>query len=307
MLPDRFYNRECDSIAAIAAIASIAARATDRRPFVKLGMAVRTMGPESEPSTLVACVRAAEATAVDEIWIQDHLAIPPDDAEGSDGRYLDPLTTLAYLAALTERIGLGTGVLNLPYRPPLPTAKAIATVQELSGGRLLLGVGIGWMAAEFRALGVPRPERARRSDETLVLWHQWFGADEAEANGQPFLFRPRPARPLILVGGNGHAARRRAVHFGDAWLPMVGDPKKLAHGIEDLEALATAAGRPTPEVAVMTRLPLADSAAATERLAALHELGVRRVVHAERYVGVRDFTAAAEALRRAGGSLRDAR
>src|SRR5207245_7134965 len=88
------------------------------------------------------------------VGVVDHIAIPPYDAEGSDGRYLDPLATLAFLAGVTTRVGLGTAVLVLPYRPALPTAKWIATVQELSGGRLNLGVGVGWMAAEFRALGV---------------------------------------------------------------------------------------------------------------------------------------------------------
>lgn len=272
---------------------------------MKLGIAVRTMGPQSEPQTLVACARAAEAARLDELWVQDHVAIPPDDAEGSEGRYLDPLTTLAYLAAITKRIGIGTGILNLPYRPPLPTAKAIATVQELSGGRLLLGVGIGWMESEFRALDVPRTERGARSDATLRLWHRWFAADEAEANGQPFLFRPRPPRPPILVGGNGHAARRRAVHYGDAWMPMVRDLGKLAAGIEDLETLAAAAGRPVPEIAVMTSLPLAEAAEAADRLGALHELGVRRVAHAQRYHEAAELAEAAGALARAGRGLRE--
>lgn len=272
---------------------------------MKLGIALRTMGPQSEAPILVACARAAESAGVDELWVQDHVAIPPDDAEGSEGRYLDPLTTLAYLAAVTGKIGLGTGILNLPYRRPLPTAKAIATVQELSGGRLLLGVGIGWMEAEFRALGVPKGERAARSDETLRLFHRWFAADEAQANGQPFLFRPRPPRPPVLVGGNGHAARRRAVELGDAWMPMVRDLGKLAAGIEDLETLAAAAGRPAPEVAVMTSLPVDDAPAAADRLAALHELGVRRVAHAQRYDGVAELAEAAEALARAGEGMRE--
>ena len=93
---------------------------------MKIGVAVRSMGPESKRDLLVGCVEAAEKAGLADIWIQDHIAIPPDDAEGSGGRYLDPLTTLAYLAASTSRIGLGTGVLNIPYRAPLPTAKALA-------------------------------------------------------------------------------------------------------------------------------------------------------------------------------------
>src|SRR5262245_39134641 len=101
---------------------------------MELGVAVRSMGPQSEPDVLLACAKAAERAGLADVWVQDHLAIPPDDAEGSGGRYLDPLTALGWLAGQVPGIGLGTGVLILPYRPPLPTAKAIATVQELSGG-----------------------------------------------------------------------------------------------------------------------------------------------------------------------------
>jgi len=123
---------------------------------MKIGMYLRNMGPQSTTETIVACARAAEQAGIDDLWVADHIAIPPDDAEGSNGRYLDPLATLAFLAGVTQRVGLGTGVLVLPYRPALATAKWIATIQELSGGRLLLGVGAGWMEAEFRAVGVPR-------------------------------------------------------------------------------------------------------------------------------------------------------
>src|SRR3990172_10731342 len=128
---------------------------------MRLGLVLRSQGAQSTRETVLACARAAEDLGLDDVWVVDHVAIPPDDAEGSEGRYLDPLTALAWLAGATRRIGLGTGVLVLPYRPALPTAKAIATVQELSGGRLRLGGGGGWMEAEFRALGVPRARRGR--------------------------------------------------------------------------------------------------------------------------------------------------
>jgi alkanesulfonate monooxygenase SsuD/methylene tetrahydromethanopterin reductase-like flavin-dependent oxidoreductase (luciferase family) len=110
---------------------------------MKLDITLRNMGPESTRDLLRTCARAAEEAGLDALWVADHIAIPPDDAEGSNGRYLDPLATLAYLAAATDRIGLGVGVLVLPYREALPTAKWVATIQELSGGRLLLGAGVG--------------------------------------------------------------------------------------------------------------------------------------------------------------------
>src|SRR5215468_16455 len=168
---------------------------------MKIGMYLRNMGPQSTTETIVACARAAEQAGIDDLWVADHIAIPPDDAEGSNGRYLDPLATLAFLAGVTQRVGLGTGVLVLPYRPALATAKWVATIQELSGGRLLLGVGAGWMEAEFRAVGVPYDQRGAITDETLAFLRRCFAADEVEAHGTPFLFRPRPARPPIFVGG----------------------------------------------------------------------------------------------------------
>ena len=109
---------------------------------MKLGVMIRNMGPASTPDVVAAAARAADANpSVSDVWVVDHIAIPPDDAEGSGGRYLDPLASLAYLAGVTTRVGLGVAVLVLPYRPALPTAKWVATIQELSGGRLLLGVG----------------------------------------------------------------------------------------------------------------------------------------------------------------------
>src|SRR5712692_2437261 len=144
---------------------------------MKLGLYLRNMGPLSTRATMFECARAAEAAGIDDLWVADHIAIPPDDAEGSEGRYLDPLATLAFLAGATTRIGLGTGVLVLPYRPPLATAKWVATIQELSGGRLLLGVGAGWMEAEFRAVGSDRAQRGRLTDRALEFLHRCFAAD----------------------------------------------------------------------------------------------------------------------------------
>jgi probable F420-dependent oxidoreductase len=263
---------------------------------VRIGVTLRNMGPQSRPEILVPCAEAAEAAGLESLWITDHLAIPPDDAEGSGGRYTDPLTTLAFLAARTGRIGLGTGVLILPYRRPLPVAKAVATVQELSGGRLLLGVGVGWMEPEFRAVGAERRHRGRDTDACLDLLHRCFAADEVEANGQPFLFKPRPARPPIYVGGAGEHALRRAVRYGDGWLPMGADPEKLRPAAEQLRVLAEEAGKPVPEIVAFGGLPVGEPARARERLAELEALGVTRFIQAVRYDDVAGYRAAVEAL-----------
>jgi probable F420-dependent oxidoreductase len=270
---------------------------------MKLGIAIRTMGPQSTRETLLACARAAEAAGLDEIHVPDHIAIPPDDAEGSGGRYLDPLTALTWIAAKTERIGLGTAVLILPYRPALPTAKAIATLQELSNGRLVaLGVGVGWMAPEFRALGVPKEQRGALTDDVLGFLRDAFEHDVVERNRQKFLFLPRPARPRILVGGAPPHALERAAKYADGWLPIGTKPAELGAHVATLRALFAAARKPEPEVAVMTRLPLEDLAHAREIARAYDDAGATRLVHGNRYADAAEFAAQAEKLARVSGS-----
>ena len=263
---------------------------------MKLGVSIRSMGPQATRETIAACAQAAEAAGLDDLWLPDHIAIPPDDAEGSDGRYLDPLATLAWLAALTSRIGLATGVLILPYRPPLPTAKWLATVQELSGGRVKLGVGVGWMAAEFQALGVDRSQRGRLTDETLAFLHRCFAEDEVEANEQRFLFQPRPPRPPIYVGGAPPHALERTLRYGDGWIPIGGDPEKLRAPVAELRERAQQTGRPTPEVVLMTALAVTDPPKAEDQLHAFAEVGVSHVVHGSRYADAREFRDIADGL-----------
>jgi probable F420-dependent oxidoreductase len=264
---------------------------------VKLGISVRTMGPQSTRATLEACARAAEAAGLDELFVPDHIAIPPDDAEGSGGRYLDPLAALTWLAARTERIGLGTAVLILPYRPALPTAKAIATLQELSGGRLTaLGVGAGWMEPEFRALGVPRARRGADTDAVLDFLSRAFAGDVVQQNGQPFLFLPRPARPAFLVGGAPPHALARAARFGDGWMPIGQKPADLAPQVARLRELFAAAAKPAPELAVLTRLPLRDPERAADLALAYAELGATRLIHSNRYADAAEFAREVDAI-----------
>jgi probable F420-dependent oxidoreductase len=262
-----------------------------------LGIVVRNMGPQSTRETLIAAARAADALpSIADIWVVDHVAIPPDDAEGSGGRYLDPLATLAFLAGVTTRVGLGTSVLVLPSRPPLATAKWIATVQELSGGRLRLGVGVGWMKPEFRVLGLDYARRGRLTDETLAFLDRCFAEDVVVENGQPFLFLPRPPRPPILVGGQPPHAFRRAVAHRAGWLPIGLPPDALAPRVADLNARAARAGLPPPEVGIMTELPLGDRAAARDVVARYAAAGATRVIHGARYADADAFRAMLDRL-----------
>jgi probable F420-dependent oxidoreductase len=235
---------------------------------------------------------------LDTVWVPDHIAIPPDETEGSDGRYLDPLAALAWLAATTERIHLGTGVLILPYRPALPTAKVIATIQELSGGRLELGIGVGWMEAEFRAVNVDRRARGRITDETLRFLHDAFDAekDEMLSNGQPFVFRPRPPKPRIWIGGAGPHAFARAARSGDGWIAMGNDPERLRRPVAELRARFDDAARPQPEIAVLGAVGHESRQADLDRLAALEGMGVTEFIQGARYDDLDGFLKALDPL-----------
>ena len=250
---------------------------------MKIGVYLRNMGPQSTRGLIAEAARAAEEAGVDDLWVADHLALAPEDSEGSEGRYLEPLATLAFLAGITERVGLGVGVLIVPYRPALLSAKWVASIQELSGGRLILGVGVGWMDKEFRALGVDPRRRGALTDEALAFLHQCFAADEVEANGQRFLFRPRPPRPPIIVGGAPPHALRRAVRFGDGWMPTALHADVLESGIASLREAMAAAGKPAPEIVLLQTLPVEDDARLSARLGELAALGVTRAVHPWRY------------------------
>jgi probable F420-dependent oxidoreductase len=256
------------------------------------------MGTAANASVLRESARRAEAAGLDAIWVPDHIAIPPDDAEGSGGRYLDPLTSLAWLAAATERIRIGTSVLILPYRPPLPTAKAIATIQELSDGRLELGVGVGWMDPEFRAVGVDRHQRGRITDQTLTFLREAFDAegDIATSNGQPFLFRPNPTRPRIWIGGAAPHALDRAARLGDGWMALNDDPKDIEPASKDLHARFSDAGRGVPEIAAGGALGRGSVDEDMDRLDALDAHGVTEYLHGARYDDLDGFVRSLDLL-----------
>ena len=268
-----------------------------------VGITLRNMGDQSTPATMSACAMAAEQAGLESIWVVDHIAIPPDDAEGSNGRYVDPLVALAWLAGVTTRIRLGVGVLILPYRPPLPTAKQIASIQELSGERLLLGAGIGWMDPEFRALDVDRHQRGRLADDTLAFIRTCFDNDEVTANGQTFLFRPRPARPPIYIGGSPPHALKRAAKFGDGWLPMGMTPERLPSARAEYAEICAAAGEPVGEIVVMGGLPLHDRGAAAQALNHFREAGAARFVFGGRYADSDEYQRRVEDLAAAVGAL----
>ncbi len=250
---------------------------------MKFGVALTTRGRDATAETLVRVARAAEECGFDSIWVTDHIVIPrqvgsayPYEATGqfdvpANEYYLEPLTVLTYLAGVTRRIRLGTGVLVLPYRNPILLAKTVASLDVLSGGRTILGVGVGWMAEEFRAMGLDTFEqRGAVTDESIRLLRELWTRDEPRFAGRFFQvedirFYPKPVQkphPPIWIGGHSLAALRRAALLGDGWHPIglrppVGlHPAEYAQAAATIKRLAEKAGRDPGEIALTFRASL---------------------------------------------------
>src|SRR5919106_2762662 len=168
-----------------------------------------------------------------------------------DESALEPLTLLSYLAGCTSRVQLGVSVLIVPHRNPLYTAKVLSTLDVLSGGRVICGVGSGWMREEFDALGLNFDRRGEETDEWIRIFKVCWMDGDPEYHGQLYSFakvkfEPKPIQkphPPIWVGGNSRRAMRRAVELGDAWHPGWSRPDQLATQRQELEAIAAKAGR----------------------------------------------------------------
>lgn len=220
-------------------------------------------GVTADPGWMAAFARHAEACGFESLYVVEHVAVQP----GYDQRYPyaeggrmplpddcaipDPLELLAYLAGITDRIVLGTGILIAPEHHPVQLAKRCATVDVLSGGRLRLGVGVGWMREELEALGIDFATRGRRTDEVLEAMQTLWRSDEASFTGEFFTFerlvsRPRPVRPdgvSIHVGGHSAAAARRAGRFGAGFQPLGLSGEALAERVGQMRTAAASAGR----------------------------------------------------------------
>jgi probable F420-dependent oxidoreductase len=207
---------------------------------MKLGICLPHYGRPIETGRLLEVVTRAEERGLDSVWVTDHVIVPRHVDIIYREHMLDPLAVLPWLAGVTRRLALGTSVVILPYRSPLPVAKLLASVDVLSGGRLIVGAAIGWMEGEFEALGVPFRERASRSDEALELMRAVWTQDHPEIETRRHRLRdviasPRPLqwpRPPILVGGNSDAAFHRAARLGDGWHASGTDHEAFRKGAE---------------------------------------------------------------------------
>lgn len=193
--------------------------------MMKIGICVPHYGRPIEVGRILEVVRRAEERGLDSVWVTDHVIVPRDMEIIYRDHMLDPLAVLPWLAGVTRRISLGTSVVILPYRSPIPVAKLLASVDVLSGGRLIFGAAIGWLEGEFAALGVPFKERASRTDEALELIRTIWTQEYPEIQTKRYRLQglkasPIPLqkpRPLILVGGGSEGAFRRVARFGDGW------------------------------------------------------------------------------------------
>ena len=264
---------------------------------MRFGIAYANVGPLIEPHAAAAFARAAEASGFESLWTVEHVVVPSDYKSpypySPDGRMPgtedspipDPLIWLAYVAAATERIRLATGILILPQRNPVVLAKELATLDRLSGGRLVLGVGIGWLEEEFDAIGVPFGDRAARTDEYVGALRALWTEDQATFHGDYINFdncilRPRPVQGVVPVhvGGHSQAAARRAGRLGDGFFPAGASHDRFAGLLDTARAEATAAGRDPDALEVSFGGNGAIGPNALDEVKALADLGVDRVI-----------------------------
>jgi probable F420-dependent oxidoreductase len=235
---------------------------------MKFGLAFASSVGTDADSALDIC-RRAEALGFESVWGGEHVIVPSKIASTypytEDGKMPgepetqipDPLIWLAYVAAVAPSLRLGTCILILPQRNPVVLAKELATLDQLSGGRVELGIGVGWMREEFDALGVPFERRGARNDEYVAALRALWAGPEAEFHGEFVDFnavtcspRPLQVRIPITVGGDTPQAVRRAARLGDGYFPGTSDPQQLAKLIADVRAEAEARGRRGDEIEI---------------------------------------------------------
>ncbi|MDE0202123.1 MAG: LLM class F420-dependent oxidoreductase [Rhodospirillaceae bacterium] len=240
---------------------------------MEYGFNVPNGGPLAVPERIATLARHGEKLGYRILAIPDHIVVPkgidspyPYSPDGTltfptllAGECLEPLALMAYLAGVTTEMRLLTSVMVVPYRHPVLTAKLLSTIDLLSGGRAVVGVGAGWMAEEFPPVGAPPFEaRGRATDEYLRIYKELWTADAPRYDGEfasfdNILFHPKPVQkphPPIWVGGESKPAKRRTVRHGDAWFPIGCNPRfpmdtlgRFAAGLDDLRAIAEAEGR----------------------------------------------------------------
>ena len=253
---------------------------------MRYGFYLPTRGASATPESLVALAQRGEALGFSSMMIADHIVFPAtvksrypytvsgDFPGGGDG--LDLLSLMAFIAGQTQRLRLVTSVMILPYRNPVSTAKALATIDVLSRGRVTVGVGVGWLREEFEALDAPDfDRRGAVSDEYIRIFKLLWTQSPATFEGEFYRFsdlvcRPHPVQkphPPIWIGGHSRPAIRRAARLGDGWHPVGANPavplppSELRVSLDELARQAEAAGRDPSAIAISFKAPVYDLSA----------------------------------------------
>jgi probable F420-dependent oxidoreductase len=262
---------------------------------MRFGIAFANVGPFATPQGATAIAEEAEGAGFESLWTVEHVVVPREYASvypySPNGKMPgaefvdmpDPLIWLTWVAARTTTLRLATGILILPQRNPLITAKEVATLDQLSGGRVILGVGIGWLEEEFRFLNSSWEDRAARTEEYVAAMRALWSDEAPSFSGETVTFteaivKPRPAAGSvpIVIGGHTRASARRAGRIGDGYWPAKGDVATL---VGEMRAAAEDAGRDpdTIEVTAGGAEVQGGGQAAVDEVGRLAELGVSRV------------------------------
>jgi probable F420-dependent oxidoreductase len=249
---------------------------------VHFGVILPNYGAGASPSGIRETAEAAEELGFDSVWTTEHIIVGPE-AVAPYGRVYDPLVTLGWIAGWTERVRLGTSIVLVPLHNPMHLAKQAATLQELSGGRTLLGIGMGWHRDEFEYLGVEFAGRGRRGDEALRLISAvWSG--ERHFEGQFWSFgdatsEPHPSpQPEIWVGGSSDRAIRRARELGDVWHPSRGSDAHHVRRVKERHPELRVIPRTSPDrVQAMLDAGAEGAIVSFEHTAAMREFAERHL------------------------------
>jgi probable F420-dependent oxidoreductase len=262
---------------------------------MKFGLMFANTGPFSYPESLARLAQAAEERGIESLWTVEHVVIPvgykspypysrSGKIPGAESVSIpDPLLALAFVAAVTKTIRLGTGILILPQRHPVYVAKEVATLDVLSNGRAILGIGSGWLAEEFAAVGVPFGERGARTDESIRAIRSLWQASPAPFSGRFYRWpavesNPKPMQSggvPIVIGGHSEPAARRAARFGDGFFPARGDHETLTRLFSVLRDECAKVGRKPAEIELTTG---AGSKTDVDAVKRYQEMGVRRLM-----------------------------
>ena len=249
---------------------------------MQIGMHLPHAGSQASPALIKRHARQAEDMGLSDVWVSEHIIVPRAQFPRSPLFY-DPVLTLTWVAAVTERVRLGTSVIVLPMRHPLPLAKELSTLHNLSGGRLILGVGVGWLEPEFAALGVPFHERGKRMDEGIAMmravWTQdpvTFQAKYIPAKIEAMTMRPLLAQPIPLwLAADREPALKRATRIADGWHGTRYTPEAAAPVIKRLRA-----ERPGPDFTISLRVEWngRDRSVLADKIAAYQAVGVDHIM-----------------------------